>query len=81
MAGYYTKLCQNFSDVADLLANLLAKNVKFVWSEKTENGFNKTKTILISETALITPDFQKQFKMAIDAIYMVKLSCKLVKME
>ena len=48
MAGYYRKFCQNFSDVASPLTNLLAKNVKYVWSEETENGFNKIKAILIS---------------------------------
>ncbi|PIK51902.1 hypothetical protein BSL78_11201 [Apostichopus japonicus] len=61
MAGYYRKFCQNFSDVASPLTNLLAKNVKYVWSEETENGFNKIKAILISEPVLIAPDFQKQF--------------------
>ena len=66
MAGYYRKFCQNFSDVASPLTNLLAKNVKYVWSEETENGFNKIKAILISEPVLIAPDFQKQFKLAID---------------
>ena len=45
----------------------MAKNVKYVWSEETENGFNKIKAILISEPVLIAPDFQKQFKLAIDA--------------
>ncbi|XP_071824592.1 uncharacterized protein [Apostichopus japonicus] len=67
MAGYYRRFCQNFSDVASPLTNLLAKNVKYVWSEETENGFNKIKAILISEPVLIAPDFQKQFKLATDA--------------
>ena len=49
------------------LTNLLAKNVQYVWSEETENGFNKIKAILISEPVLLAPDFQKQFKLAIDA--------------
>ena len=67
MAGYYRKFCQNFSDVTSPLTNLLAKNVKYVWSEDTENGSNKIKAILISEPVLITTNFQKQFKLAIDA--------------
>ena len=67
MAGCSRKFCQNYSDVASPLTNLLAKNVKYGWSEETENGFNKTKAILISEPVLIAPDFQKQFKFAIDA--------------
>ena len=67
MAGYYRKFCQNFSDVASPLTNLLANYVKYVWSKETENGFKKIKVILISEPVLIAPDFQKQFKLAIDA--------------
>ena len=67
MAGYYRKFCQSFSSVASPLTNLLAKNVKYVWSEETENGFNKIKAILICEPVLKAPDFQKQFKLAIDA--------------
>ena len=63
MAGYYRKFCQNFSDVASPLTYLLAKNVKYVWSEEAKNGFNKIKAILISEPDLILPDFQKQFKL------------------
>ena len=43
MAGYYRKFCQIFSDVASPLTNLLAKNVKYILSEETENGFNKLK--------------------------------------
>ena len=53
-------------------------NVKYVWSEETENGFNKIKAILISEPVLIAPDFQKQFKLAIDA---GDIGCGLVLME
>jgi len=67
MAGYYRKFCPNFSDVACPMTSLLAKNVKYIWSGNCENGFNKIKAILISEPVLIAPDFQKQFKLTIDA--------------
>ena len=56
MAGYYSKLCQNFSDVASPVTIFLAKNIRYVLSEETENGFNKIKAIL-SEPVLIAPDF------------------------
>ena len=49
------------------MTSLLAKNVKYSWSGNCENGFNKIKAILISESVLIAPDFQKQFKLTIDA--------------
>ena len=64
MAGYYRKCCHKFSDVASPPTHLLAKNVKYVWSEESENGFNKIKAVLISEPVLIASDFQKQFKLA-----------------
>ena len=60
-------MCPNFSDIACPLTSLLAKNVKYVWSGNCQTGFNKIKAILISEPVLIAPDFQKQFKLAIDA--------------
>ena len=44
MAGYYRKLCQNFSDVASPLTNLLAKNVKYVWSDETKMVSTKLKS-------------------------------------
>ena len=67
MAGYNKKFCSNCSDIAFSLTNLLPKNAKCIWTDQTENGFNKIKVILISEPVLIAPDFQKQFKLAIDA--------------
>ena len=69
--------------MASPLTNLLAKNVKFVWREETENGFNKIKAILVSELVPIALDFQKQFKLAVDASDMgcVEFSYKMVNME
>ena len=32
MAGYYRKLCDNFSVIAELLTNLLSKWTKFIWT-------------------------------------------------
>jgi len=67
MAGYYRKFCPNFSDIACPLTGLLSKNVKYIWTGDCDNGFKKIKAILISEPVLIAPDFQKQFKLAVDA--------------
>ena len=61
------KVLSQLLDIACPLTNLLSKNAKYIWTDQAENGFNKIKAILISEPILIAPDFQKQFKLAIDA--------------
>ncbi len=67
MVGYYRKYCPNFSEIACPLTNLLKKNAKFLWSEQCQKAFEKIKTILMNAPVLTAPDFQKQFKLAVDA--------------
>lgn len=67
MVGYYRKFCPNFSDIASPLTDLLKKNVKFLWTNQCENAFQKIKSILMSSPILTAPNFQKQFKLVVDA--------------
>ncbi|KAL5011240.1 hypothetical protein ScPMuIL_011677, partial [Solemya velum] len=67
MAGYYRKFCQNFSVIAAPLTALLKKNVKFVWSDECKSAFEKLKAILSNSPVLTAPDFNKQFKLFVDA--------------
>ena len=67
MAGYYRKFCRNFSVIAEPLTNLLRKGTKFVWNEKCHLAFDKLKAILKSTPVLLAPDFDKCFKLAVDA--------------
>ena len=67
MAGYYRKFCKNFSVVALPLTNLLKKKVNFIWSEACNDAFNNLKAILWSAPILKAPDFNKEFKLAVDA--------------
>ena len=67
MVGYYRKFCPNFSDIASPLTDLLKKNTKFIWSDQCETAFHKIKAILMSSPVLTAPDFQKQFKLSVDA--------------
>jgi hypothetical protein len=67
MAGYYRKCCQNFSDVASPLTNLLIKREKFIWTNKAQDAFDKVKAILMNAPVLAGPDFAKPFKLAVDA--------------
>ncbi|TNV71127.1 hypothetical protein FGO68_gene3111 [Halteria grandinella] len=66
MAGYYRKFCQNFSVIAAPLTALLKKNV-FVWSDECKSAFEKLKAILSNSPVLTAPDFNKQFKLFVDA--------------
>jgi hypothetical protein len=67
MAGYYRKFCQNFSTIAEPLTNLLRKGKKFVWSDDCQIAFDKLKAILKSAPVLLAPNFDKAFKLAVDA--------------
>ena len=47
-AGFYRRFIRDFSAIACLLCNLLAKDVTFEWSQACEATFDKLKTILVS---------------------------------
>ena len=67
MAGYYRKFCRNFSTVAESLTQLLSKKAKFLWNGKCEQAFEELKAMLKSAPVLSAPDFDRQFKLAVDA--------------
>ena len=67
MAGYYRKFCKNFSGIAEPLTNLLKKSTKFKWNDKCQDAFDRLKAILKSTPVLLAPDFDKCFKLAVDA--------------
>ena len=67
MAGYYRKFCKNFSGIAEPLTNLLKKSTKFKWNDKCQDAFDRLKAILKSAPVLLPPDFDKCFKLAVDA--------------
>ncbi|KAJ8035392.1 hypothetical protein HOLleu_22614 [Holothuria leucospilota] len=67
MAGYYRRFCPNFSDIAAPLTKLLKKNEKFDWTDNCQAAFELFKKAPMSSPVLIAPDFEKQFKLAVDA--------------
>ena len=67
MSGYYRKFCPNFSSISEPLTQLLRKNVKFVWSNGCDKAFEELKAILESAPVLAAPNFDSQFKLAVDA--------------
>ena len=66
-AGYYRKFCYNFSVIAEPLANLLGKRVKFIWTDNCQKSFEKLKAIRKSAPVLLAPSFDKEFKLVVDA--------------
>ena len=67
MASYYRKFCNNFSVITEPLTNLLSIRMRFRWTSDCQNAFDKLKAILRSEPVLLAPNFNKEFKLAIDA--------------
>ena len=66
MTGYYRKFRRNFSSVAAPLTDLLKKDKKYVWDEKCEKAFIKIKSLLHTAPVLVTPNYQKPFKLQVD---------------
>ena len=67
MAGYYCGFCRNFSSVVAPLTSLLSPLVPFAWSPDCQHAFVSVKTLLCSTPVLVAPDFEKPFKMEVDA--------------
>ena len=67
MAGYYRKFCKTFSGIAEPLTNLLKKRTKFKWNDKCQDAFDRLKAIPKSAPVLLAPDFDKCFKLGVDA--------------
>lgn len=67
MAGYYRSFCKNFATVAAPLTNLLSPKVPFVWSSCCHSAFENLKALLVSAPVLAAPDFDRPFKLAVDA--------------
>ena len=66
-AGYYRRFCRDFSVIVKPLTNLLHKDKKFEWQEKCQVAFEKVKAMLMYKPVLCAPNFQKPFKLAVDA--------------
>ena len=67
MAGYYRKVCPNFSSITEPLTQLLRKDMKFVCTEQCQSAFEKLKAMLQNAPVLSAPDFSCPFKLAVDA--------------
>jgi hypothetical protein len=59
--------CPNFSNITEPLTMLLKKNVSFSWSQDCETAFQRVKAMLTSAPVLSAPNFDRPFKLAVDA--------------
>ena len=50
-----------------ILHKSFKKKSKIFWSDKCQQAFNKLKAILGNTPVLLAPDFNKSFKLAVDA--------------
>lgn len=67
MVGYYRSFCKNFSAVVAPLTDLLSPARSFVWSPDCKVAFETAKALLCNTPVLAAPDFEKPFKLEVDA--------------
>ncbi|MCO5555335.1 hypothetical protein L7F22_008881 [Adiantum nelumboides] len=67
MCAYYRRFIENFSLIAGPLHDLTKKNVKYVWTERKQETFDKLKQKLTSQSVLVLPDLSKPFEVQCDA--------------
>jgi Reverse transcriptase (RNA-dependent DNA polymerase)/RNase H-like domain found in reverse transcriptase/Integrase zinc binding domain/Retroviral aspartyl protease/Chromo (CHRromatin Organisation MOdifier) domain len=56
LAGYYRRFVYKFSEIASPISELLQKDIKFQWTDKQNEAFNKLKVALTTAPVLIIPD-------------------------
>ncbi|KAG8491589.1 hypothetical protein CXB51_014771 [Gossypium anomalum] len=67
LAGYYRRFVEGFSMIATPLTRLLRKDIKFEWTEKCQQSFDKLKTLLTKAPVLVQPKPGKEFVIYSDA--------------
>ena len=67
MCAYYRRFIEKFLYIAKPLYELNKKNIKFVWSKKKNDTFEKLKSNLISKPILVLLNISKPFKVQCDA--------------
>lgn len=66
-ANYYRRFVPNFAELAKPLTNLTKKRSKFIWNTEAENSFQTLRQALLHSPILKYPDFEKEFKIIVDA--------------
>ena len=61
LSGYYRIFIQDFSRIAAPMTRLTQKGVKFIWSDRCEDSFQKLKECLTNAPVLILPSSSGDF--------------------
>lgn len=65
--NYYRRFIENFAKLTKPLTNLSKKRVEFKWTSECEESFQLLKQKLLSKPILQYPNFDKPFKLIVDA--------------
>lgn len=66
-ANYYRRFIPRFSEIAKPLNELTRKRVKFEWTQKCQDSFDKLKHTLTHPPILKYPNFNEKFRVTVDA--------------
>jgi hypothetical protein len=66
-AGFYRRFIQNFSQIAQPLTHLLAKDAPFVFTDECLEAFHTLKKALVSTPVIQSPNWHLPFKIMCDA--------------
>jgi hypothetical protein len=67
MINYYNKFLDKFSETIQPLMRLTSKKNKFIWTEKEEETFRKTKELFLHSNVIHHPDLTQPFYLQTDA--------------
>ena len=67
LAGYYRRYIEGFSKVAHAITSFQRKGIKFEWTSKCEESFQRLKYLLTSALVLNVADPEKDFVVCMDA--------------
>jgi len=68
LASYYRKFVQNFASIAEPLSTLTKKGVRFSWSPKAQQAFERLKRALAETVTLAYPQPDYTFILDTDAL-------------
>jgi hypothetical protein len=66
MQGFYQRFIHNFSQIAQPLTHLLAKDAPFIFTEECLQSFRTLKKALISAPVIQAPDWHLPFEIMCD---------------
>lgn len=66
-ANYYRRFIPNFAEIAKPLNNLSKKRTQFIWNDRCQKSFNKLRNSLTNPPILTYPNFEKRFRVTVDA--------------